>query len=115
MLPMIPPLRLARAACSTAMLSSSTLTRGSPSVPNVRPSVCSATSRSTVASSRPLACATRATWSAAYAGEMCGSSPEPEAVTASGGMSLTATPSRVGDGGLPARVIAAISSGASGP
>ena len=39
----------------------------------------------------PRAPATRATWRAAYSGEMCGSSPEAEAVTASGGHLVRAT------------------------
>ena len=47
----------------------------------------------TVSTPSPWAAATRATWSLAYAGEMSGSSPDPEAVTASAGTSASLTPS----------------------
>jgi len=45
--------------------------------------VCAATSARTSASAMPRSVATRGTCSAAYAGLMCGSSPEADAVTAS--------------------------------
>ena len=63
---------LCRSPCSFAILSrarlrSSTLTRGSPSRPKVRPSVCSSTSARTSSSDMPRASATRATWNSAAA------------------------------------------------
>ncbi len=70
---------------SSARLSSSTLTFGSPRKPSWRPSVWSATSARTAATGSPRSRATRSTCSAAYAGEMYGSRPEPDAVTASAG------------------------------
>src|SRR6185312_2978882 len=65
---------------SSAILSSRTLTRGSPKTPSWRPSTWRSTSART-----PRARATRITWSIAFAGEMCGSSPEPDVVTMSAG------------------------------
>ena len=59
------------------MFSSRTLTRGSPRNPTVLPEVCFVTSERTVASGTFLADATRASWIAAYWGEMYGSSPDP--------------------------------------
>ena len=59
--------------------------RGSPRTPSVRRVVCSSTRRVTAAIDMPRALATRGAWSRALATEMCGSSPEPEAVTASTG------------------------------
>ncbi|KEF18005.1 hypothetical protein DF18_25355 [Streptomyces rimosus] len=67
------------------MFSFRTLTLGSPMKPRTRPSVVSSTRRSTFARSRWFSLATRLTWSFAYAGEMSGSRPEPEEVTASAG------------------------------
>src|SRR5689334_9006304 len=73
------------------MFSSSTFTVGSPRMPSVRPWVYFATSAFTVATGRCRAAATRLTWMAAFCGEMPGSRPEPEAVTASGGICDTGT------------------------
>ena len=50
-----------------------------------------ATSALTVETGRCLAAATRLTWMAAFCGEMPGSRPEPDAVTASGGICDTGT------------------------
>ena len=52
--------------------------------------------------SRPRASATRSTCSRAYAGLMCGSRPEPEAVTASAGIVAGADALELGDRGLAA-------------
>jgi hypothetical protein len=71
-----------------------TLTVGSPRKPSTRPSVAPATRARTLSSGSPVTRATRATCSAAYSGEMCGSSPDADAVTASGGTSAGSTPSR---------------------
>src|SRR5262245_44653455 len=70
---------------SSARLSLSTFTRGSPRKPSWRPSVAAATSALTFRGSRPRAFATRAAWYSAAARLMCGSSPLPEAVTRSAG------------------------------
>jgi len=67
------------------MFSRSTFTRGSPRKPIVLPWVWLATRLFTSDSGRCLATATRASWSAAFCGEMYGSSPEADVVTASGG------------------------------
>src|SRR6185312_11553732 len=72
-------------AASSARLSSSTLTRGSPSTPNWRPSVCRATSACTCATSSLRALATRAAWYCAAAGLIWGSRPLADAVTRSTG------------------------------
>ena len=86
---------------ATARLSSSTLTPGSPRKPSPRPSVFSSISRSTAPSDEAVGLRRRArAWSSAYAGEMCGSSPEPEAVTASAGTSDSSTPSRAATSAL---------------
>src|SRR5262249_3795466 len=66
-------------AASSARLSLSTFTRGSPKKPSWRPSVVAATSALTFCGSSLRALATRATWYSAAAGLMCGSSPLPEA------------------------------------
>src|SRR5581483_20478 len=82
-----------RARSSSARFSRSTFTRGSPSTNSVRPSVYWSTSCCTCGAGSPRAAATRATWSAAFAGVMCGSSPLAEAVTASTGTgTLSARP-----------------------
>ena len=75
-----------RRPASSARLSARTFTRGSPMNPSVRSCVFSSTSSSTRSSSSPRDRATRGAWSLALAGEMSGSSPEPDAVTASTGM-----------------------------
>src|SRR6266536_607913 len=77
---------------SSARFSASTLTRGSPKMPSVRPWVCWSTSRATAAGSSPRALATRLTWKSAAAGEMSGSSPDPEAVTSSDGTCAAVVP-----------------------
>src|SRR6266571_4595592 len=69
---------------SSAMFSSSTFTAGSPRKPSVRPWVYLATSALTSDTGRFRASATRLTWMAAFCGEMPGSRPESDAVTASG-------------------------------
>ena len=51
-----------------------------------RPWVNLLTSAWTSDTGRCLAAATRSTWMAAFAGEMSGSSPDPDEVTASGGI-----------------------------
>src|SRR5262249_39185471 len=73
------------AAASSARLSSSTLTRGSPRTPSCRPSVYFCTSSRRRSSWMPLALEIRGIWYSAAAGEMWGSSPEPDAVTRSAG------------------------------
>ena len=73
------------------MFSSSTFTAGSPRKPSVRPCVYLATSSLTLETGRFLASATRLTWMAAFSGEMPGSRPEADAVTASGGICDTET------------------------
>src|SRR5579862_692739 len=80
---------------SRAMLRFSTSTLGSPRNPSVRPWVYLLTSACTVEAGRCRAAATRLTWMSAYCGEMSGSRPEPEAVTASGGTWAGETPSNV--------------------
>src|SRR5581483_8286365 len=70
---------------SSAMFSSSTLTPGSPRNPSARDLVYCATSPLTTLTGRCRAAATRAVWSAAFCGEMYGSSPDADVVTASGG------------------------------
>ena len=76
-----------RDAESSARLSSSTFTRGSPKKPNWRPSVCAVDERPHREPSRPAARrATRATWRTAFAGEMSGSSPDADDVTMSDGI-----------------------------
>ena len=70
---------------SRARLSSSTLTRGSPKKPNCRPSRVIRDERLTALTLTPRARATRATCCAAVAGEISGSSPEPDEVTMSDG------------------------------
>ena len=50
-----------------------------------------ATSALTSDTGRCLAAATRSTWMAAFAGEMSGSSPDPDPVTASAGICETGT------------------------
>ena len=78
-------------ASSSARLSSSTLTRGSPRKPSERPSCVVVDERAAPGRGRvPRASATRGACSRAFAGEMCGSRPEPEAVTASTGTSRPA-------------------------
>src|ERR1700682_498171 len=74
-------------ARSSAMLSLSTLTRGSPSTPSVRPSVFSATRPRTCSAASPRAFETRESWYSAAATLICGSRPLPEAVTRSTGTS----------------------------
>ena len=81
---------------SSARLSSSTFTPGSPKKPNDRPSVFCSISFCTVASGRCRTAATRRDCSAAYAGEMSGSIPEPDVVTASTGMSWIVRPGLYG-------------------
>src|SRR5262249_8830666 len=71
---------------SSAMFSSSTFTDGSPRMPSVRPWVYFDTSARTADTGRCRAAATRLTWMAAFCGEMPGSRPEADAVTASGGI-----------------------------
>src|SRR5215472_15983449 len=74
------------------MLSSRTLTRGSPRNPSVRLRVYLPARLFTSDSGRCRAAATRASWSAAFCGEMYGSSPDPDVVTASGGTLDSGTP-----------------------
>ena len=64
-----------RSMPSSARLSFSTLTRGSPMTPTNRPSVFASTSWRTCCSVRPRALATRGTWNRAPAGVMSGSRP----------------------------------------
>ena len=71
---------------SKAMLSRSTLTRGSPITPRTRPSIAASTRARTLSSGTPRALATAATCASAFSGEICGSSPEAEVVTASAGI-----------------------------
>src|SRR5579863_3643735 len=73
------------------MLRVTTSTRGSPRKPRLRPWVYLLTSDWTSEAGRCRAAATRATWMSAYCGEMSGSRPEPDVVTASGGTSDTGT------------------------
>src|SRR4029077_20989565 len=75
-----PPVRL-----SSARLSSSTFTRGSPKNPSCRPSMWRSTRARTATLSACRARATRPTCSNALAGEMWGSRPDPEDVTRSDG------------------------------
>src|SRR5262249_6098937 len=70
---------------SRARLSSRTFTPGSPSTPSDRPSVWSSISFWTCARGRWRTAAMRCAWIAALAGEICGSMPEAELVTASTG------------------------------
>ena len=70
---------------SSASLSLVVFTPGSPSRPRKRPSVFSRTSCWTRSSGIPRTRATRRAWIAALASEMCGSTPEPDVVTASAG------------------------------
>ena len=81
---------------SRARLSSRTLTPGSPRKPRLRPSVLSWISFCTVASGRCRTAATRCDCSVAFAGEMSGSIPEAEVVTASTGMSPIVEPGLYG-------------------
>ena len=67
------------------MFNSSTLTRGSPKTPNRHPSVCASIIERTTATGSPFVRATRGACAYAFAGEMCGSSPEADDVTASAG------------------------------
>src|SRR5258705_6712533 len=73
------------AARSSARLSLSTLTRGSPRTPKVRPVVLFATTPRTVSSATPRVLATRRIWYSAAATLMSGSRPLPDAVTRSTG------------------------------
>src|SRR5215470_4497758 len=73
------------------MLSSRTLTPGSPRKPSWRPNVYLATSALTAPALMCLAAATRFTWIAAFCAEMYGSRPDADAVTASGGIADTGT------------------------
>src|SRR5664279_5391374 len=82
------------------MLSSSTLTPGSPKKLHERPSVFCLTSFCTVASGRCRTAATRADCSAAYAGEMSGSIPDAEVVTASTGIWWIVRPGLYGPSSL---------------
>src|SRR5262249_25662017 len=86
----------APASRSSARFSSSTLTPGSPKKPRLRPSVFRSISLWTVASGRWRTAATRRDWRRAYAGEMSGSIPEPDVVTASTGMPRTVSPRSYG-------------------
>ena len=70
---------------SSAMLSRSTLTRGSPTIPSRRPSVKRATIAAISGSATPLAAATRFICAPANSGETSGSRPDPEAVAPSAG------------------------------
>src|SRR5580658_4994574 len=76
---------------SSLMLRVSTLTVGSPRKPSVRPVMFCVTRLRTSDTGRCLAAATRSTWMYAFAGVMSGSRPEPDAVTASGGICDTDT------------------------
>src|SRR6185503_10497766 len=92
--PQPPPLHVRQSpTCASARFSSSTFTVGSPRYPRSRGWMCDSTSARTAAASSPRASATLATCCSAYSGLMCGSRPEPEAVTASTGTSDSATPS----------------------
>src|SRR3981081_2468058 len=83
---MIPPRWLyLDAAASSARLSASTLTRGSPSRPARRPFVLSVTSWRTRSSGMFRALATRGTWNSAPSGEISGSRPLADVVTRSMG------------------------------
>src|ERR1700761_5677301 len=99
---------------SSAMLRVSTSTRGSPRKPAFRPWVNLVTRPLTAASLSPRALATRSTWIAAYCGEMSGSRPEPEAVTASGGTCDAFTPSNEAIAALRCSMVL-VRSGLSGP
>src|ERR1035438_5938161 len=72
-------------AASRARFSFRTLTRGSPRTPNWRSSVLAATNWRRVSALMARAAATRGTWASTASGLRCGSSPLPEAVTASPG------------------------------
>ena len=76
---------------SSLIFKVSTLTDGSPRKPSVRPVMFCVTRLRTSAAGRFLAAATRSTCMYAFAGEMPGSRPEPDAVTASGGICETGT------------------------
>src|ERR1700694_2013331 len=71
------------AAASSAGLSASTLTRGSPSNPARRPCVFDQTHSRTRSSGMFRALATRGTWNSAPSGEISGSRPLPDVVTRS--------------------------------
>ena len=79
-------------AASSARFNSSTLTRFSPRKPRSRPAVFSSTRRLTSSSLMPRAAATRAICASAFAGEMSGSRPLPEAVTMSTGTFAGSSP-----------------------
>src|SRR5215471_1542170 len=74
------------------MFSVSTFTRGWPRKPSVLPWTWLSTSALTCAGGRFRAAATRLTCRYAFCGEMYGSRPDPDVVTASGGMLETGTP-----------------------
>ena len=73
----------ARPRASSARLSASTLTRGSPRRPRKRPSMLLVDELTHASSGRLRALATRGTWKSAASGEMCGSRPLAEVVTRS--------------------------------
>ena len=70
---------------SSCRLSARTLTCASPIKPSVGPVTDCSTSVRTCPSDMPRALATRGTWAKAFAGEMSGSRPDPDAVTMSAG------------------------------
>ena len=70
---------------SSARFNCRTLTPGSPNTPRSRPSVFCWTSSRTLSSLNPRVLATRGTWSSALRKLISGSSPLPDAVTASAG------------------------------
>ena len=83
-----PPFRSASPRAkrrSSSRFSSSTLTRGSPSTPNVRGSTRERTSASTSPAATPRAAATRGTCHSAASGLRCGSRPLADVVTSSSG------------------------------
>src|SRR3954453_13750458 len=74
------------------MFTSRTFTRGSPRNPSARPWTCALTIACTCEADRCRAAATRFTCRSAFCGEMYGSRPEPDVVTASGGTWPRETP-----------------------
>src|SRR5208283_2709456 len=71
---------------SRSRFNSSTFTRASPRMPHCRCCVCRATNGRRVSTLIPLTRAIRGIWNSAAAGEISGSSPDPDAVTRSAGI-----------------------------
>ena len=80
------------ASLSSARLSSSTFTPGSPRTPSARPSVLLVDQLLHAVERDAAHLATRRAWMRAFACEMCGSTPEAEVVAASTGTSAAVRP-----------------------